>query len=357
MEKVGIVLINYQDYARKFLIPCRDSLRTQNYPKELINIYLVDNASSPESLRYLEEVYPEAVILPRPDGNYCAASNLGFQKAINDGCKYLVALNMDTEVQPDWLTGLVQALEKNPEAGIAQSLIYLAPKTEEEKIEPRVNTGGNIINFLFFGFTSFYGKTLAASGIKTECYPEIIYPSGCSFIIRKEVFEIVGPYNEDYYMYHDDLSLGLKVRLAGWKIILAPLSVVFHKYEFIRNKRNLYYLERNRYLSYLAFYSFWPRFFLAPVFLIMDLGLLGFAVLGGWFGVKLRLYPELFSRHFSKLVAKERADFKRVAKVSKKTVFSSFSGTIKFAEIDNFILKYLVNPILGVYWKIVKKII
>jgi GT2 family glycosyltransferase len=357
MKKVGIVLINYADYARKFLIPCRDSLRCQNYPKELLNIYVVDNASSQSSLDFLGESFPEAKILPRVDGNYCAASNLGFQQAIADGCEHLIALNMDTEVQEDWLSELVLALEKNPQAGIAQSLIYLAPKNEVEKITPRINTAGNIINFLFFGFTSFYGKTLKESKLKLDSFPEIIYPSGCSFIIRKEVFEIAGPYNEDYYMYHDDLSLGLKARLFGWKIILAPLSAVFHKYEFIRNKRNLYYLERNRHLAYRAFYSQFERFLLFPVFFIMDLGLLGFSVLGGWGDVKLKLYLELFSDQFVAMVVRERQEFQRIAKVSRKKVYCSFSGTVKFAEIDNFVLRYLVNPVTDLYWRLIKKII
>ena len=83
MKKVGIVLINYSDYARKFLISCRDSLRAQNYPADLVNIYLVDNASTAESASYLKEIYPEANIITREDGNYCAASNLGFQKTLH----------------------------------------------------------------------------------------------------------------------------------------------------------------------------------------------------------------------------------------------------------------------------------
>lgn len=355
MKKVGIVLINYSDYARKFLVSCRDSLRAQNYQQDLVNIYLIDNASSSESLSYLKEIYPEATILSREDGNYCAASNLGFQKAIEDGCEYLVALNMDTEVSVSWLAKLVEALDNNPEAGIAQSLIYLAPKNEEEKKEPKINTAGNIINFLFFGFTSFYGKTLAESKININTYPEIIYPSGCSFIIRKEVFEFAGPYNEDYFMYHDDLSLGLKTRLAGWKIILAPQSTLFHKYQFGRNKKNFYYLERNRYLAYRAFYSRRARFLLSPIFFIMDLGLLGFSFVGGWGDVKLKLYGELTSHKFSQIVARERQEFKRVAKVSTKNIANSFSGIVKFAEIDNFVLKYLVNPVTNFYWRIIKK--
>ncbi len=91
---VGIVLVNYQDYAERFLTACRDSLRAQDYPASNLKIYLVDNASSLKSRAYLRACYPEAKILERGDGNYCAANNLGFFEAIKDGCEYLVALNM-----------------------------------------------------------------------------------------------------------------------------------------------------------------------------------------------------------------------------------------------------------------------
>ncbi|MCX6795297.1 MAG: glycosyltransferase family 2 protein [Candidatus Falkowbacteria bacterium] len=357
MKKVGIVLINYHDYAQKFLIPCRDALRSQDYPKELVNIYLIDNASSEDSCNFLKNTYSEAMVLPRIDGNYCAASNLGFKQADRDGCEYLVALNMDTEVQPGWLEKLVEALEKNPDAAIAQSLIYLAPKTEAEKLTPRLNTAGNVINFLFFGFTSFYGQSFLRSGISKDSYPEISYPSGCSFIIRREVFEEIGGYNEDYYMYHDDLSLGLKAHLLGWKIILAPLSTVFHKYQFGRNKRNFYYLERNRHLVYRAFYSRRARMVLFPAFWLMDFGLLLFSIPGGWFEVKWKLYRELASKNFAKQIQRERDNFLKVAKVKQKIIAKNFSGQVQFAEIDNFVLKYLVNPAFNAYWKIVKKII
>ena len=83
MKKVGIVLVNYKEYANKYLSACRDSLRIQTYSNFIV--YIVDNASSAESLSYLKNLYPEAVILPREDGNYCAANNLGMKQAINDG--------------------------------------------------------------------------------------------------------------------------------------------------------------------------------------------------------------------------------------------------------------------------------
>ncbi|KKQ34759.1 MAG: hypothetical protein US52_C0048G0002 [candidate division WS6 bacterium GW2011_GWA2_37_6] len=55
--KVGIILINYKDYAKRFLADCRDSLRLIDYPKDKYVVYIVDNATSPETRAYLQEIY------------------------------------------------------------------------------------------------------------------------------------------------------------------------------------------------------------------------------------------------------------------------------------------------------------
>ena len=85
--KAGVVLVNYKDYVNKFLDECRDSLREQSYTD--FNVYIVDNASSETSREYIENNYPEAIIVPRADGNYAAANNAGMKKAKEDGCEYL----------------------------------------------------------------------------------------------------------------------------------------------------------------------------------------------------------------------------------------------------------------------------
>jgi GT2 family glycosyltransferase len=354
MKKVGIVLVNYKEYANKYLSACRDTLRTQTYTDFIV--YIIDNASSSESITYLKNSYPEAVILPREDGNYCAANNLGMKQAITDGCDYLVAANMDTEFEPDWLKELVLALVNNPEAGIAQSLILLYPKTEAERLDPKINTSGNVIHFLFFGFTSNYN--LKKSAVILNNYQEITgYASGCSFIIRSEIFTKIGCYNEDYYMYHDDLDISLKTKLAGYKIILATNSIMWHKYEFERSVRMLYYMERNRAISFLVFYPIGIILLLSPVFVAMSLGMALFSILGGWFTTKLKVSISFLKLSTWKLITKMRREHRQITKENLSNIAKKFSGRIEFQEIDNPILKYLVNPVFNAYWNLVKKII
>jgi hypothetical protein len=353
-RKVGIILINYKDYAERFLAPCRDSLRQQNYPIELTKVYIIDNASTPESFKYLSGIYPEANILTRGDGNYAAANNLGFKEAREDGCEYLVTVNMDTEMEPSWLSELVSALENNPAAGVAQSKILLFPKTEEEKKNPKINSLGNVIHFLGFGFTSGYGEP----DREILGYPEIKgYASGCSFIIRAEVLEKIGGYNEEYYMYHDDLELSLKAKLAGYQIVLAPRSVIYHKYEFKRSAKMVYYMERNRYLTLMIFYPGWLLILLGLPGLIMDIGMLFFSLVRGWFKEEMKIYAYFFHfKNYDKILA-ERKKIEAFKTKSFPLLAKNFSGKIEFVEIANPILKYLVNPLLNLYWQMVKRII
>jgi GT2 family glycosyltransferase len=353
-KKVGIILINFKDYAERFLLPCRDSLRRQDYPAELINIYIVDNSSTPETIKYLHDNYPEAQILPRLDGNYSAANNLGFAEAKSNECSYFVTVNMDTEMNPTWLSELVSALENNPEAGIAQSKILLFPKNEEEKKNPKINSLGNVIHFLGFGFTSAYGEV----DREIEGYPEIKgYASGCSFIIRAEVLDKIGGYNEEYYMYHDDLEISLKVKLAGYKVILAPRSVIYHKYEFSRSTKMIYYMERNRYITIMIFYPLYLMLLVALPLIVMDLGMIFYSLIGGWFKEEMKIYGYFF--HFKNYVKieeeKDKIEFFSSVPFSK--IAKNFVGKIEFTEIANPILSYIVNPLLGLYWWLIKKIV
>lgn len=344
-------MVNYKDYAEKYLGEFRDSLLRQNYPSELVNYYVVDNASSPESYKYVKEIFPEAYILKRDDGNYAAANNLGCERAIADACDHLIITNIDTKADKDWIHELVSALNNNPRAGIAQSRILLYPRKKEGEGNLKINTLGNIMHYLGFGFTSNYQE----EDRPIEGYPEIKgYASGCSFIIRREVFEKIGGYDEEYFMYHDDVELSWKTKLHGDKIVLAPESIIYHKYEFSRSIRMLYYMERNRILLMFQFYSIPTLVLIMPAIIFMEAGMWFFSLVNSWFLVKAKadfyfLNPKTWIK-----ILKKRKFLKRIKRVKEKEIVESFEGRVLFQEIANPVLKYIANPIFNVYWKIVK---
>jgi GT2 family glycosyltransferase len=350
-KKVGIILVNYKDYAQRFLADCRDSLREQNYPPEDFRVYIVDNASSEESLRYLKKNYIEAVIIPRADGNYSAANNAGIKAAQVDGAQIFVIANMDMSFAKDWLAELIVALESESSIGIAQSKILLHSATGGKY---QINSLGNAINFLGFGFTTGYKE----ADREIAGLPEIKgYASGSSFAIKKEALDKIGGYNEEYYMYHDDLEIGWKAKLAGYKIVLAPKSVCFHKYEFSRSIRMVYYMERNRLIAIFSFYEFTSILAILPALAIMEIGQLFFALFKGWLPEKLKVYDYfLRAGNWDKIMV-SRKMVKNFRLKKDKEIVDDFSGEILFQEIDNPILKYLANPFFKWYWDLAKKVI
>jgi hypothetical protein len=391
IKKVGIILVGYKDYVNRFLDECRDSLRAQNYPKELFQVYIIDNCSI-NDCEYVKSNYPEARCAVRLDGNYAVANNLGIKLAREDGCEYFVIANMDVKFDPNWLLELVKAIESDSEIGIAQSKILKYPQNDEEWKNPKINSLGNIIHFLGFGFTRGYDEveeeynkiSSVISGLNMGDNPQIPpapfvkggdfnphippleggayteikgYASGCSFIIKKEVIDKIGGYNEEYYMYHDDLELGWRARLAGYKIILAPKSIVYHKYEFSRSVRMLYYMERNRHLAIFSYYRLPTIILILPALLIMDLGMLFYSIVNGWLFTKLKICFYFLNPAVWFKIFKTRKEIKKLRVKKDREIIKDFSGEIKFQEIANPVLKYVVNPALNIYWAVVKRLI
>ena len=132
MKKIGIIIINYKDYAEKFLEDCIESLRGQQAPGFLWQLYIIDNCSEKKYLEEIKKHVPQSVIIPRSDGNYSAANKKGIEKAKEDGCDYFVITNMDVIFEKDWLHELVKTIESDNKIGIAQSKVLLHKKTTKK---------------------------------------------------------------------------------------------------------------------------------------------------------------------------------------------------------------------------------
>jgi len=158
-------------------------------------------------------------------------------------------------------------------------------------------------------------------------------------------------------MYHDDLEISLKVLLAGYKIILAPQSVIYHKYQFSRSIKMVYYMERNRYLTLAIFYPFRLLWLIALPGLIIDIGLFFFSIIKGWFKEEFKIYSYFCRQVNYNKIIKERQKIKTWQVVPFATIAKEFSGKIEFQEIANPLLKYLVNPVFNFYWRFIKKFI
>ena len=350
MQKKAAIIIspNYKDHARRYLRDCLESLRRLDWRGEM-KIFITDNQSTESSLAYLTETAPEAEII-RNEGNdgFAKGNNDAIRLALQQGYDYLVLFNMDTIVESDCISHLVKTAESDRTIGAVQARIMLWPDKN------RINSLGNVIHFLGFGYCEGYGKDF--SSFNLQSVGDICCPSGAAVLYKKEVLETTGLFDEEFGMYNEDHDLGWRIWLAGRRCVLAPQAVVYHKYEFTGDSRKYYRLDRNRILGMIKNYQFSTLFFISFAFIFMELGVLLFAFQKGWFKDKLKVYQYFLSwKHWQYILAARRKS-QAIRRVKDRDIIGMFSGRIWYDEIGDWKLE-LANAVLKSYWNAVKRIL
>jgi hypothetical protein len=112
LPSVSIIVVNYN--GKRFLEECFDSIFSLSYPKEKLEVILVDNGSTDGSLDLVKDKYPNVLIIQNTVNNYCKANNLGI--ASSKG-KYVALLNNDVKVEKNWLIELIKIMERDERIG------------------------------------------------------------------------------------------------------------------------------------------------------------------------------------------------------------------------------------------------
>lgn len=195
---------------------CLDSLMQQTYPA--IEVILADNASADGSIEFVRANYPHVQVLALP-------RNLGFTGACNAGLRaaqgrYLALLNNDTEVAPEWVSEVVAAFERHPEAGSVASRMMLFDKRDH------FHTAGDL--YRVDGIPVNRGVWQADTG-QFDAEEQVFSACGGSSAYRREALEQVGLLDERYFFSCEDVDLGWRLQLADWRCIYAPRATVYHK--------------------------------------------------------------------------------------------------------------------------------
>lgn len=341
--KIGVILVNYKEYAQRFLAPCLESLRSLKSDIRP-DIFIVDNASSLESEAYLRAQAPEARII-------CNENNDGFAKGNNDamkimlseGYEYILLLNMDAFLDCEALRELLNVARTNPLAGAIQARLMLDPDRH------LLNSLGNVTHFLGFGYCLANGEEYHESQVKIN---RIAYPSGACVLLKSEALKEVGLFDEEFWMYNEDQDLGWRLWLSGWQCLLAPKAVAYHHYEFSRSTSKFYWLERNRLIVAWKNYSLMSLILFFPPLVVMELGTTYFSWRSGWLKEKSRVWAYFFNFKNWSYLLKARKKAQSLRKVPDYKILSLFSGKISYQEINNPLLQYVVNPVFSIYFSI-----
>jgi GT2 family glycosyltransferase len=359
MPKIAIIYLTYNTKDSAEDIPeCLRSIEVAEYPKDRMMIVFVENKSKHGQSRSMIERdwFPKAgVTMPEmeyisnvDDVGYAGATGVGLVAARTWGADYVYLLNQDTVVDPNFLWRIVQYAESHSNAAIMQSRLMLKQSPDE------CNSQGNALHYLGFGFSIGYGEKYIPN--ETAKLP-MFYASGAAVLIRISAIDLIGFFEPSYYMYHEDVDLSWRARLAGFDIAYVEDSVVFHHYEFSRSISKFFWMERNRHLTNLVNYEWKTLLVIAPMTLIMELGTMIFAIKSGWWKEKLRSWIYFFKPSTWQFICTRRAKVASFRKVRDAELLPMLCGVITNQDIENPMLTYVVNPVLNAYFGLIKRIL
>jgi GT2 family glycosyltransferase len=329
---VSAVIVAYR--TGPVLSRCLDSLAG-----EVDEIVVVDNGEGGPEIDEARGRDTVRVVAPGENVGFAGGANLGASEAKGD---VLVFLNPDTVVAPGALRVLEERLA-DPTIGIAMARLRLLAEPE------LLNSSGTEVHVSGIGWAGGYGEPAESIGELRE----VAAPSGAAMALRAETFRALGGFAEELFMYLEDLELGWRARLAGLRVDVDPTADVFHEYEFARNPRKSYFLERNRLVFALTAFS--PRLLLllSPVLVSTELGMVALALKEGWFRDKIAGWGWLL-RHPG-TVSRRRRSTQRLRTVRDRELAGFLTPVFSPGMIPVPALLRAANPVVASYWKLVRR--
>ncbi len=240
-----MIVLNYN--TREHLTACFGSLQQIVYPTEKLELILVDNASTDESVAFMRANFVGVkLIINNKNYGFCRGNNLGAEQATGE---LIVFLNPDMRVESTWLIELVKPLLADPEVASAGSKILSWDGQT-------VDFAGGLVNFYGYGYQDGFGHNRPQDFNQAK---PILFACGGAMLIRRRLFLEAGGFDEDYFAYYEDVDLGWRLWVLGYKVMFAPASVVYHHHhgawgKVNQEKRRVLY-ERNAFFTLLKNYD------------------------------------------------------------------------------------------------------
>jgi GT2 family glycosyltransferase len=254
MRHITAVVLNWN--GPEDTIRCVRSLRESAQPG--LDVVVVDNASTDDSVTRFRSELPGVTIITRDsNGGYAAGNNEGIRSALARGADYVLVVNNDVVVTRGFLEPMLAEAEADPRVGVVTCDARF--ESDHDRSYP---TGGTL--------SWWRGAGVALPRSSREQRKVVDFVSGCILLVRREVFEKVGYFDESFFMYFEDVDFSRRVARA-FQIVYTPRAMVYHRSgggdAWSRQTTTyLYYMARNRvrafrdrsvaYRAYLVLVSF-----------------------------------------------------------------------------------------------------
>ena len=309
---VSIIVLNYN--AGELLLNCINSLKKSTYSN--LEIIIVDNISSDGSQEKCKNKFPDIKLIQNKNNlGYCGGNNVGIQHASGE---FIVILNPDTIVEPNWVNELISAYNEFGEGLYQPKILSL----NEENV---IQSTGNMLHIFGFGFARDKGNKVTN---KVEEIQKIGYASGTCLFTSRAVLNKVGLLDEFLFLYHDDLDLGWRAAQIGINSYYVPKSKIFHveSYSLKWSSKKFYWLERNRKYCLLTHYSKKTYEKMRFSLILVDLFVWAFYISKGFLGVKIKAELDIIKN--KKFIEKKYLELENKKTISDIELIKNFPNEI-----------------------------
>ena len=329
---ISIIILNYN--AGDLLLNCVNSIFKSTYTN--FEIILVDNFSKDNSQIRCKEKFKKIKLIENKENlGYCEGNNVGIRSAKGD---FILILNPDTVVEPNWLEPLLDAYNSLGE-GLYQPKILSLDKKQIFR------STGNQLHIFGFGFARDQGKI---DNDQTKAIEKIGYASGTCLYTSKKVLEKIGLLDSFLFLYHDDLDLGWRAAQIGINSYYVPSSVIYHveSYALKWSAKKFYWLERNRKYCILTHYSKKTYAKMLPSLILVDFFVWLFYLSKGFIGSKIKADLDILRN--KKLIEKKYDELERKKTVPDKELIKQFPDEVFVpVEVSESSVNKLFNLVLS----------
>jgi len=306
-------------------------------------LVVVDNASQDGTAAAVREAAPRGVVLEQD-------RNLGFAGGCNAGAAastapLLLFLNPDAIPAEGCLDALRGTAAFQPGWGAWQALVTMPGGRE-------INSSGGMTHFLGMGWAGACGKPVEAAPAHPD---EVSFASGAALVVRRDAWERLGGFDVRYFMYGEDLDLGLRMWLSGYGVGVVPAARVEHDYEFAKGGRKWFLLERNRWWTVLGDYPARLLVPLLPALLAAEVALIVMAGRGGWLRAKLRAQATVL-RELPQILARRREVQSRRS-VSPRAFADRLTANLDNPYLGETARSPTMQGVQRGYWAVVRRLL
>jgi len=208
LPKVSVVLVNFRGIDDT--LNAIKSIQETNYPKDQIEIVVVDNASGDNSVEKLKSLSNKIVLVETNENlGFAGGVNLGVSKSSGE---IIGLLNNDAKCDANWITAAVETLLEDKDVASVASKV--------------LTWDGSAVDFVD-GSLTWYGMGYKREALKPteeiiDFKREVLFGTGSALFFKKDIFEEVGGFDERFFMFYEDVDLGWRLNLLGYKVIYEP---------------------------------------------------------------------------------------------------------------------------------------